>query len=180
VHPINGLVVGNSEMLLGEDSRLRLRLPVEQLPEVMPLAGKRLEVVSGRRGGLLHIGTPEIYSLRPAESIHSHCVTIKVSEVEEASQTPNREMLLAAARKQLDARGITGDVWIDDECDIAGRERSRRILRIKDRIIVGYALTISRLADEDSVKLQEVGLGGRQRMGCGIFMPVKADVPRSQ
>ncbi|MGI9069350.1 MAG: type I-MYXAN CRISPR-associated protein Cas6/Cmx6 [Pyrinomonadaceae bacterium] len=180
VHPINGLVVGNGELLISKDSRLRLRLPMEKLPEVMPLAGKRLEVVSGKRGGLVHIGTPEIYSLRPSESLYSHCVTIKVSEVEEGRQTPSREMLLAAARKQLDARGITGDVWVDDECDATGRERSRRILRIKDRVIVGYAVTVLSLSDEDSLKLQQSGLGGRQRMGCGIFTPVKREAQRSR
>lgn len=176
VHSINGLAGGNSELLLNKDSRLRLRVLVEKLPEVLPLAGKRLEVVSGERGGLIHVGTPEIYSLHPCESLYSRCVTIKVSEVEEAQQTPDREMFLAAARKQLVAQGITGDVWVDDERDPSGRERSRRVLRIKDRVIVGYAVTVRNLSDEDSLKLQEVGLGGRKRMGCGVFVSLKREV----
>ena len=33
------------------------------------------------------------------------------------------------------------------------------------------AVNIRDLNEEDSLKLQEVGIGGRRRMGCGIFVP---------
>jgi len=36
---------------------------------------------------------------------------------------------------------------------------------------VGYAVRVSGLSDEDSLKLQERGLGGKRRMGCGVFVP---------
>jgi CRISPR-associated endonuclease/helicase Cas3 len=81
-------------------------------------------------------------------------------------------MFLAALRKQMLERGIGGEVWIDDRKDAKGREISRRVLRIKDRVIVGYAVQVSGLTDEDSIKLQEAEFG-RQRMGCSIFIPLE-------
>jgi CRISPR-associated protein Cas6 len=45
------------------------------------------------------------------------------------------------------------------------------VLRIQGRRIVGYALRVVGLTDEDSVRLQEEGLGGRRRMGCGVLVP---------
>jgi CRISPR-associated protein Cas6 len=50
----------------------------------------------------------------------------------------------------------------------------RRVMNIKDKRIVGYALRIVGLTAEESIRLQETGLGGRRRMGCGIFLPVGA------
>ena len=38
--------------------------------------------------------------------------------------------------------------------------------------IVGFALAIHDLTDEGSILLQESGLGGRRRMGCGFFQPI--------
>jgi len=98
---------------------------------------------------------------------------IKVSEIERSGRSPDREMFLAAVLEQMQSRDIKGEVWIDDRCDGKGRELSRRIVRIKDKTIVGYSVRVSGLmTDDDSIKLQEVGLGGRHRMGCGIFVPL--------
>jgi CRISPR-associated endonuclease/helicase Cas3 len=36
---------------------------------------------------------------------------------------------------------------------------------------VGFGLKVRDLCDDDSIKLQERGLGGKRRMGCGIFVP---------
>ena len=58
----------------------------------------------------------------------------------------------------------------------------RRVLRIKDRKVVGYALRLTGFTAEESVRLQEEGLGGRRRMGCGVFVPIPLRVeatPRS-
>ena len=45
-------------------------------------------------------------------------------------------------------------------------------VRIKDREIVGYEVVIERLTAEESLTVQEHGLGGRRHMGCGVFTPV--------
>ena len=52
-----------------------------------------------------------------------------------------------------------------------GRDPSRRIVRVKGKRIVGYAMLATELTAEESIRLQERGLGGRRRMGCGVFVP---------
>jgi CRISPR-associated protein Cas6 len=48
----------------------------------------------------------------------------------------------------------------------------RRTLRIKDKEVVGYEVLVEALTAEESLNLQEHGLGGRRHMGCGIFSSV--------
>jgi CRISPR-associated protein Cas6 len=179
VHPLNGLVAKDS-LHLTEDSRFRLRIPIDRLPDVLVLAGKRLRIVNGKRRSVILVGVPEVHALRPSPTLYSRCVTIKISEVEGADRAPNLEMFLSAVHKQLAERGLAGEVYIDAKRDLNGLERSRRVLHIKDRSVVGYAVTVSGLSDHDSVKLQAIGLGGRRRMGCGIFVRVKHRTPESQ
>ena len=40
-------------------------------------------------------------------------------------------------------------------------------------MIVGYSLVVEGLSAVESMLLQERGLGGRTRMGCGFFMPLR-------
>jgi CRISPR-associated protein Cas6 len=173
VHPINGFALGGHTLRLTPKSRLQLRLPPERLPEVLPLAGKRLALVTGKQEHAIRLGVPEVYALHPAPVLHSRCVVIKVSEAEKSDRQPDREMFLASLRAQMSAREINGEVWIDERKDAKGRDLSRRVLRIKDRVVVGYTARVSGLSENDSIKLQEVGLGGRQRFGCSIFVPVE-------
>ena len=52
------------------------------------------------------------------------------------------------------------------------------MIQIKDKSIVGYALRVVGLTAEESIRLQETGLGGRRRMGCGVFLPIEACMNR--
>jgi CRISPR-associated protein Cas6 len=56
------------------------------------------------------------------------------------------------------------------------RSRFRRILTVKDKKIVGFSLLAHGLSDEDSIKLQAHGIGGRRAMGCGIFNPILKNI----
>ena len=47
----------------------------------------------------------------------------------------------------------------------------RRTLRIKDKEVIGYEILIEGLMAEDSLDIQEQGIGGRRHMGCGLFVP---------
>ncbi|MBK6797764.1 MAG: hypothetical protein IPG76_13560 [Acidobacteria bacterium] len=42
--------------------------------------------------------------------------------------------------------------------------------------MVGFALAIHDISDEGSILLQEHGIGGRRRIGCGIFFPIRIDL----
>lgn len=173
IHPINGTPAGPGRLGLTQWSRLRFRIPADNIARLIALAGKRLTLTHVGRRSRITIGVPEVYLLKPASDLFSRYVTIKLSETEKTNQPPNREMFSAAIRAQLEGMNIRGDVWIDDACDSHNREYSRRVIHIKQKAIICYSVYLRNLSEEDSVRLQEIGVGGRRRMGCGLFIPAK-------
>ena len=132
----------------------------KNIAEVLPLAGKRLQV----GGHAIHLGLPRVMPLLPTPNLIAHLVTFNHSK--------EPERFLEVARQKLAALGIVGEVGIPL---ISGGPRQgeprRKILRIKDRRVIGFSLLVTGLTAEESLRLQEEGLGGRTRMGCGFFVP---------
>jgi CRISPR-associated protein Cas6 len=151
VHPIRGRYDGNGNLLLNPSSRLVLRMPDTAIPPFIKLAGKTIEV-DGHR---LTVGVPEIRLLKPAAALYARLVTIK--------KFLEPESFLAAATRQLDTEGIMANLRIGE----------RRTFRVKDKQVVGFELLATNLDAESSMTLQEVGIGGRRHMGCGIFVPFR-------
>lgn len=170
IHPINGIPAAPGKLGLTQRSRLRFRIPSDNITRLIRLAGKRIALNYGGRRSSLTIGVPEVYLLEPAADLFSRYVTIKLSETEKTDQPPNREMFSDAIKSQLEKMNVRGDVWIDDVRDSHDREYSRRVIHIKQKAIVCYSVYVRNLSDEDSLRLQETGVGGRRRMGCGIFV----------
>ena len=138
-------------------AHLRLRIPADHYGYVLPLAGSRLDI----SGHPIRLGIPSARPLMPAASLYARVVTIK--------KFTEPEPFLEAARRQLDALGITATLELP--LDEQGRFR-RRILKIKDKAIVGFSIAAHNLSDDDSLLLQSVGIGGRRVMGCGLFNPI--------
>lgn len=170
IHPINGRLSGERTLSLTPASRLRFRLPAEQIIILLPLAGKTLQLDGAR----IRIGIPTPQALKPAVALRCRMVTIK-NHIEP-------ESFLKAARQQLDALGIHGSAELATRNNPVSREGKyttlegrgpyiRRTLRVSDKEIVGYALSVFDLNAEESITLQEQGVGGRRRLGCGIFSP---------
>ena len=138
-------------------AQLRLRIPADRYAVVLPLAGKRLDIA----GHPLRVGIPIASPLQPAPSLYARAVTIK--------KFTEPEPFLDAARRQLDALGInaTLELPLDDQ----DRFR-RRVIQIHGKHVVGFSLAAHDLSDDDSLKLQTAGIGGRRTMGCGIFNPI--------
>ena len=44
---------------------------------------------------------------------------------------------------------------------------------MKGKTLVGYGVKITDLNEKDSISLQEQGIGGKHKMGCGVFMPMR-------
>lgn len=97
VGPVNGLPAGPGRLRLDGRSRLRLRLPADEIPLVLPLAGARLEVA----GHGLRLGVPEVAALEPAATVQARFVTLKL-----ANGDLGPEAFLAAVRAKLDAAGM--------------------------------------------------------------------------
>jgi CRISPR-associated protein Cas6 len=169
IHPIRGTLAGNRSLRLNQDSRLTIRIPSGSLNEVLPLIGR--ELVLG--GGRINVGTPEIRPLVPRPQLYSRLVVIKgATEAPAFAQT---------ARRQLEAMGIQAELGIPYKraqqrveggpTKIQNPEILRRTLRVADKTIVGFAVAVSGLTADESILLQEQGLGGRRRFGCGVFLP---------
>jgi len=152
IHPIRGTYSGDGTLLLTSSSRLILRVPDTQISTCLKLAGKRLDV----ERNTLRVGVPEVRLLRPAAKLRARLVTFKNS-LEEVR-------FLEVARERLDKLQVAGELELGQ----------RRTLRVKDKQVVGFELAIGNLSAEESLSLQENGLGGRRHMGCGVLIPAKA------
>ncbi|HLN27217.1 MAG TPA: type I-MYXAN CRISPR-associated protein Cas6/Cmx6 [Gemmataceae bacterium] len=165
IGPIRGSYTGNGSLRLDSRfSRLRLRLAAEEIPPVLQLAGKAIDVGGNR----LRLGVPQVRNLSPAPNVVARLVTIK------GFTEPGP--FLEAVQRQLTALGITGKPGIPQVIDgpRAGELR-RRVIRVKDKYVIGFPMIVTGLAGEESIRLQESGLGGRAKMGCGFFGGMRED-----
>jgi CRISPR-associated protein Cas6 len=156
IHPICGQQIGNRQISLTNNSRLALRTTDDKIAALIQLAGKRLNVA----GCPLRIGVPQVYGLTPAPALRSRLVTTK--------NGLDQNRFLQEVRRQLDALNILSEVIVT--------VAKRRTVRIHDKEVVGYEVIIEGLTAEESVNLQERGLGGRRHMGCGVFVPFDSEV----
>jgi CRISPR-associated protein Cas6 len=156
---ITGIPDRQGKIFLTERSHLRIRMPYDCMPMVYHLAGKQLSIGTHS----IRLGIPQIFILRPADRLRARIVTIK------NHQEP--ESFLAAAKLQLAALGVVGEAIVpldaEGKCD-------RKTIKIKTYSVIGFGLEVSGLSEGDSIKLQILGLGGKHRMGCGVFTAVKS------
>jgi CRISPR-associated protein Cas6 len=145
-----GVARGDGLTQLDARAKLRARVPQSRVPLLLKIAGKKLDV----NGHAVRLGAPQIYLLKPSAAVYSRLVTIK-------GYTEPEPFLEAVCRK-LDALGVKGEPVVGP----------RRVLKVGNHTVVGFALAVHELSDEASILLQEQGLGGRRRMGCGIFSPI--------
>jgi CRISPR-associated protein Cas6 len=172
IFPIRGTPAGDGTLLLTDHSAVRFRVPAERLPELLPLAGKAMEL-DGHR---LRLGVPHVAALIPAPVLSSSLVLIKLADKGNPAVggivTP--DAFLAAALRQLTAMQIQAEPGLQKiRTGPRADQARRRILRVKDQTHVGFAMIVQGLTAEESIRLQEGGLGGRRLMGCGLFLPAK-------
>lgn len=145
---VRGRYAGNGMLDISPHSELVLRLKAGRISEYIKLAGKRVEVM----GQKLMVGTPYSRLLVPANVVFSQLVTTKNGNDQDRFD------------KEI-ARQI-GELGIED-CTLENIRR--RTFQVHGKQVVGYTLLISNLSPESSITIQESGLGGRRKMGCGFF-----------
>lgn len=99
---------------------LQLRIPADHYRDVLPLAGKRLDI----GGHQIRLGLPVARPLEPAPSLYARVVTIK--------KFTEPEPFLEAVNRQLDALEVKGQVELPH--DEQGRYR-RRIVTIHGKSV---------------------------------------------
>lgn len=169
VHPVTGQLMGNRLIALTERSNLTIRLPADRIRQVLPLAGKTLPVAGYR----ILVGVPETRMLVPSARLYSRLVVIK------GFQDPSS--FVEAVQRQMDSLHSEGKAHLVEQPHVEESNRGRkegshapflrRTTRIRDKEVVGFALRVDQLTAEESVILQEKGIGGRRRFGCGVFVP---------
>jgi CRISPR-associated protein Cas6 len=160
IHPIRGRQLGGRTLQLAEHSRLVIRTDAEQIARFLPLSGKSLQLLDRT----LRIGVPQVRSLVPAPALYSRLVTIKLPDMVAQPSEVASDAFVAAVRRQLGDLGVSPEVGLSPG--------KRRTVRIKDKEMVGYEVLLDGLTAEESITIQEHGLGGRRHMGCGIFVPI--------
>lgn len=160
---IAGIPDRKGMVYLNRSSRLRLRCPSDQIRDWYKLQNQVLNI----RGHLIRLIQPRLALPQPSGFLKSRLVTFKLEAVDHADLP---KYFLESCRKALDTLGVQGDPVIDsnEHGDLA-----RRTLTIKQKRIVGYGVVIEQLNNEESVKLQCHGIGGRKHFGCGWFYPIR-------
>jgi CRISPR-associated protein Cas6 len=159
--------MGQGLLAIPRGAALRLRLPVDQIATALPLAGKTLKLGAGR----LVFGAPAVHALVPAPSLDARLVVVKLTDV------PTRDHP-SLGRRSLDRPAIAERVktelmrqlkslGVDALVELRGHGR----ITVAGRVLLGFSVRVSDLDAEASIKLQERGLGGKRRMGCGMFRP---------
>ena len=142
------------QLNLTDRSKLLIRLPSDKVPYVYSFGGKSLTI--GRHK--IRLGIPEMNFLQPKFRLRSHIVVIR------GYQEPNG--FLEAAKRQIEGLNIKADLKLISKKDGTSKPKT---IRVK-QTLVGFGVEANNLSEADSIILQEKGLGGKQKMGCGVFV----------
>ncbi len=166
VHLIHGAESGNGWyrpedpdrdlLYLSRRTRMTLRLPKARVDDARALGGSELDVA----GHALRIGEAAVRPLSTLPTLFARYVVADAAQSEED--------FLEDSAAQLREIGIPVRKLL------CGRSHP---LRTPDGAIFTRSLMVADLDAEQSVRLQQRGLGRRRMMGCGLFLPHKGIAP---
>lgn len=164
IFPLSGKKIGNNSLLLTDTSQIRLRFPLEHINTILKLQNKTIKI----KDKIFSLKDPTIHGLKYIKNLFSRKVYINVSDkpIDENNKIEFEKFKInfqKSVEKQLNELNISGNI------NILGRQR----IKIKDNILITFSVLIENLNKEDSIKLQSYGIGGKHKMGCGIFRPAK-------
>lgn len=152
VHPVHGAPTGrNDNLVISRRVKLTLRLPVARLTDAEALVGAKLKTPAGT----LTVGPLKKRPLLPYTTLYSHFVVMASSD---------EARFIDEARAELESMGVRAGL-------IPGK---RRMMHTPEGAAEGYSLMLHDISLEDSIRVQERGLGQHRRYGCGIFIPHKS------
>ena len=136
-------------MLLPQRAKLVLRLPQLLAQQARQLSGRILDV----EGHTLEVGAMRERQLLAHPTLHARMVASSMDEKDFL-----QEMGVRLRELDISCKWICG---------------KRVELRAGEHTITGYSLVVHELRPEESLRLQQKGLGGERRYGCGLFIPYK-------
>ena len=147
---IRGRYIGDGLMDIHPNSWLIFRLRPTVLPGYINLAGKTIKL----KDHIIQIGVPQTRSIMPDSSLYAHLVTTRNGNDQQRFENE--------ISRQMSELGVKGNASVG----------KRKTFTVHTKNVVGYSMTIDDLTDEDSLLIQDNGLGGRRKMGCGFFEPM--------
>jgi CRISPR-associated protein Cas6 len=155
VHPVRGHAI-DGRLKLTDRSILALRIPEESRDRYSVLSGKTISIGRVPVNVLFFQARP----LVPRANLFSPLVIIKGF----TEPGPFRD----AVQRQLTETGIEGQAYLVPSTN-PQHQFARQVIRIHGKIVVGFAVELATLSAEDSIRVQETGIGGRRHFGCGLF-----------
>jgi CRISPR-associated protein Cas6 len=159
---VSGLLNGEGKIYLHHKSRVRLRCLADRIQIWYRLLQNQEVNIRGHKVRLIQ---PCLTLPQPSASLRARLVTFKLDAIDRP-ELPR--YFMESCQKGLERLEIKGQAFIPS--DLNG-DLARRSIQIKDKKIIGYGVVVEGLSDEDSLKLQWHGLGGRKHFGCGWFYP---------
>ena len=151
IHPIK-LVPGSEPIaLLSRRSTLLLRVSRQRADELMALPGLNLSV----SGHPFDLGTPHLRELIPHATLYAYKV---------AASSADEIDFMAAVSLALTELAIGGE-------RVCGK---RHHMACSSGELNTFSLMLHALPPEQSVRLQQHGIGPHRLLGCGIFVPHKS------
>lgn len=144
---VRGRYIGAGLLDITPRTELVVRLPSSRISTVLALAGKKLDIL----GHAVGIGVPTTRALVLSSALYAHLVTTRNGN--------DQVRFEKEIHHQADALGVKGKLTVGE----------RRTFGVHGKQVVGYSVLASELTAEESITLQENGLGGRRKMGCGFF-----------
>ncbi len=132
-------------------TKLVIRLAKARVAEAPKLSGKTLDVA----GHGVRVGAHGIRPLNPISTIFARDV---------ATDGGSEESFLATALQQLRALDIQPKKML---CGTQG------VITTPDGVIQTRSLMLAELSFDQSLRLQQRGLGAHRALGCGVFIPHK-------
>jgi CRISPR-associated protein Cas6 len=159
IHAIHGADSGNGWerpddlLLLSRRTKLVLRLPKARADAARALSGQRLDVA----GHTMDVGEASPRLLSKTTTLYARYVSFGGPQREDAFL---RECFARLRESGVSARKI-----------LCGKTNT---LHTDDGPLETRSLMVAELSLEDSVRLQERGIGEHRRMGCGLFIAHKS------
>lgn len=152
IHHISGAETGKNDLLiLGRRARLVIRIPANREEDVMTLSGQTIEI-----GGFkLVIGKGKAKPLTRHTPLYAHCVTTGSTDEEGFT----RDVIRMMDEMKITCRFICG---------------RRQTITTADGMAYGYSLMLHDLPVDQSILVQQRGMGSNRKIGCGIFVPHKS------
>jgi CRISPR-associated protein Cas6 len=166
IHLIHGAASGNgwyrpedtsNELLhLSRRTRMRLRVPRHRLDDALALTGQQLDIA----GHKLKVGESSVLLLSSLSTLFSRHVLTDAG----LDETGFLEQAAAGLRDMgINCRKMLGGI--------------SHTMQFPDGPVYTRSLMVADLEPEQSVHLQQLGLGGGRSIGCGLFLAHKGIKP---